>query len=154
MDKEVLLKEASRNDLINELFTRESITSIQINEGDAAKITTKYGNVSVNGESNIFIINPNKSIRSTFNHTDKIHIAQNVTFDDKENITTTNSDVNTPKRIIQKKVTIEIVNMDVLRNLLIQYNEDFEKGVDPYKLMLLLDEIKDISSKLKLVIQF
>lgn len=93
MNKEVLLREASRDDLISELFDRESITSIQISEGEAAKIITKYGNISVNGESNIFVINPHKGIRNTFALVGKVHIAKNVTFVDKENTTTENSDV-------------------------------------------------------------
>jgi len=93
MRKVVSLGEATRTELIRELFMRDSITAIQINKGEAAKIETKYGNVSVVGESNIFVITPLDTDKFRLNLMDRVRISgKNVTFDKKENITTANSD--------------------------------------------------------------
>lgn len=60
MSKEVLLKEATRNQLIAELKSRESITSYAVLQRNGATIKNVSGKISVSGEAYIFVIEPNK----------------------------------------------------------------------------------------------
>lgn len=57
---EILLKNATRNELIKELKKRKSITHIQINEEEGANLMTKAGNVAVNGKAHVFVICENE----------------------------------------------------------------------------------------------
>ncbi len=58
--KVVRLSEATRNELIEELKKRVSITSILVSPQHGASIISSSGNVSVDGEAFIFVIKPNK----------------------------------------------------------------------------------------------
>lgn len=62
---EILLKNATRDELIEELKTRESITHIQINEEEGANLMTKVGNVAVNGKAHVFVICENEKVSAT-----------------------------------------------------------------------------------------
>ncbi|WP_159640652.1 hypothetical protein [Erysipelothrix anatis] len=61
MKKSISLKKATRNQLIKELVSRNSITSYKVLPGNGAVIKTVSGNISVNDESHIFVITPNKN---------------------------------------------------------------------------------------------
>ena len=60
--KEVLLKDASRDELIDELKKRKSISNVFIpNNSEAATVESKSSRISVIGEAYIFVISPNSS---------------------------------------------------------------------------------------------
>lgn len=56
---EILLSKATRDELINELRKRESISTMTVFDGEGATIQTKYAQMAVEGESWIFVIKPN-----------------------------------------------------------------------------------------------
>ncbi len=60
MDKEIFLKEATRDQLITELKSRDSIISYKVLQGNGATIENVSGKISVSGEAYIFVIEPNK----------------------------------------------------------------------------------------------
>lgn len=61
MKKNISLKRATRDQLIQELISRKSITSYKVLHGNGAAIKTVSGNISVDGEAHIFVIKPNKN---------------------------------------------------------------------------------------------
>lgn len=127
MEKEVILQNATRNQLIKELFSRESITSVQVNSDEGATIITKFGKISVSGESNIFVIEPNfiDPLRSSF---EKLNIGGNtVEFNAKENTTTEDSDVES-KTVKSIVVTIDARKMcELLKTSLNEIANEIEK---------------------------
>lgn len=60
--KDTLLMNASRDELIEELKSRESITHVQVNNDDGAVVTTTSGRLSILGKSHIFVINENEKV--------------------------------------------------------------------------------------------
>lgn len=58
MNDKILLENATRDELMNELCKRKSITNIKINQDNGANIKTISGNVYVSGEAYIFVIKP------------------------------------------------------------------------------------------------
>lgn len=57
---EVLLENASRDDLIAELKKRDAISDVYVCDGEGATITSAHGRIAVLGEANIFVIRPNE----------------------------------------------------------------------------------------------
>lgn len=58
--KEILLSNATRNELIEELMKHESITHVLINEKEGANIKTKSGNLAIYGKAHAFVICENE----------------------------------------------------------------------------------------------
>ncbi len=57
---EILLANATRDEIIGELKNRKSITHIQINEEEGANLISKAGKVAINGKAHIFVIAENE----------------------------------------------------------------------------------------------
>lgn len=54
-----LLSQATRNELIEELIKRESITFTVVRDGEGGTIENKQGRISIYDENFIFVIKPN-----------------------------------------------------------------------------------------------
>ena len=62
VEKKVLLKEATRDELIDELRNRKSVTFTAVPNGEAVTIESSNGRISLDGETWIFAIPPNNQI--------------------------------------------------------------------------------------------
>lgn len=65
ISKKVYLEDASREQIIEELKRRESLTTILINHSECASIKTSFGNISLEGKSIIFVIKESTSEKDT-----------------------------------------------------------------------------------------
>lgn len=77
--KKVYLENATHNQLIEEFNRRESVTLIQINEGEGATIKTNFGNMNIEGKLNIFVIKEN----TTTEDSDELKICSDCGVQDK-----------------------------------------------------------------------
>lgn len=57
--KDILLKQATRDELIEELRKRESISFAVVKDGEGGTVENKQGRISIYDENYIFIIKPN-----------------------------------------------------------------------------------------------
>ncbi len=57
---EILLCKATREEIIEELKKRESITHIQVNEDEGANLISKTGKIAIKGKSHVFVIVENE----------------------------------------------------------------------------------------------
>lgn len=57
---EILLCKATRDELIEELKRRESITHLQVSEDEGASLMSKTGKIAITGKAHVFVITENE----------------------------------------------------------------------------------------------